>query len=242
MSSWRLKVNRGAPRTSVHDYECGRTDRHADRPVSALVTSAVFGIRCFQSVNDNVFTRLSQIGGVGRRRPDWRESAVVVGMKRDGLRERRRSSSSRWRSNTAWRGSEAVVGAWLYLRLQRSSRFSEILSPPMFVSDLRHFLDIPEDAPGPTRKMAEHLGSIVRAATATKTSSAWETALPCRRRPGNRPARVTLSCSGQMCPPLSTGGAGHATTRASSAAGKVRISTCGGPVPSGLTPQRARFE
>lgn len=63
----------------------------------------------------------------------------------------------------------------------------EILSPPMFVSDLRHFLDMPEDSPGPARKMAEHLGSIVKAATATKTGSAWETALPCRRRPGNRP-------------------------------------------------------
>jgi len=35
--------------------------------------------------------------------------------------------------------------------------------------------------------MAEHLGSIVKAATASKTGTAWETALPCRRRPGNRP-------------------------------------------------------
>jgi len=57
----------------------------------------------------------------------------------------------------------------------------------MFVSDLRHFLDMPEDAPGPARKMADHLGSIVKAATATKTGTAWETALPCRHRPGNRP-------------------------------------------------------
>jgi hypothetical protein len=57
----------------------------------------------------------------------------------------------------------------------------------MFVSDLRHFLDMPDDAPGPARKMAEHLGSIVKAATASKTGAAWETALPCRRRPGNRP-------------------------------------------------------
>lgn len=36
--------------------------------------------------------------------------------------------------------------------------------------------------------MAEHLGSIVKAATASKTGAAWETALPCRRRPGNRPS------------------------------------------------------
>lgn len=57
----------------------------------------------------------------------------------------------------------------------------------MFVSDLRHFLDMPDDAPGPARRMAEHLGSIVRAATAAKAGTAWESALPCRRRAGNRP-------------------------------------------------------
>ena len=68
----------------------------------------------------------------------------------------------------------------------------EVLSPFMFVSDLRHFLDMPEDAPGPARKMAEHLGFIVRAATTAKTGAVWETALPCRRRPGNRP------CPGHM--------------------------------------------
>jgi hypothetical protein len=34
----------------------------------------------------------------------------------------------------------------------------------MFVSDLRHFLDLPEVVPGPTRKTAEQLGNIVRAA------------------------------------------------------------------------------
>ncbi|MGH9171806.1 MAG: hypothetical protein ACRD0Z_13200 [Acidimicrobiales bacterium] len=56
----------------------------------------------------------------------------------------------------------------------------------MFVSDLRHFLDMADDAPAPARKMAEHLGSIVRSATAGKAGVAWETALPCRRRPGKR--------------------------------------------------------
>lgn len=58
---------------------------------------------------------------------------------------------------------------------------------PMFVPDLRHYLDMSEDAPGPARKMAEDLGSTVKAATAAKTVSTWETALPCRRRAGNRP-------------------------------------------------------
>jgi hypothetical protein len=59
----------------------------------------------------------------------------------------------------------------------------------MFVSDLRHFLDMPDDAPGPARKMAEHLGFVVRAATAGEAGASWVTALTCRRRPGNRPCR-----------------------------------------------------
>lgn len=56
----------------------------------------------------------------------------------------------------------------------------------MFVSDLRHFLDLPVDAPGPARRMAEHLSLIVRAATAGDGGVAWLSALPCRRRPGRR--------------------------------------------------------
>jgi hypothetical protein len=57
----------------------------------------------------------------------------------------------------------------------------------MFVSDLRHFLDIPDEAPGPARKMAEHLGFVVRAATAGEAGAPWVSALTCRRRPANRP-------------------------------------------------------
>lgn len=57
----------------------------------------------------------------------------------------------------------------------------------MFVSDLRHFLDLPDDAPGPARNMAEQLGNVVRAATAAEAGTAWVSALPCRRRPGRRP-------------------------------------------------------
>ncbi len=37
----------------------------------------------------------------------------------------------------------------------------------VFVSDLRHFLNVPDDAPGPARTLAEQLGFVVRAATAT---------------------------------------------------------------------------
>lgn len=57
----------------------------------------------------------------------------------------------------------------------------------MFVSDLQHFLDMPEDAPVPARRMAEHLTLLVRAATAGEGGQAWVSALPCRRRPGRRP-------------------------------------------------------
>lgn len=62
----------------------------------------------------------------------------------------------------------------------------------MFVSDLRHFLDMPDDAPGPARKMAEQLGNIARAATAAEAGAAWVSALPCRRRPERRP------CTGRI--------------------------------------------
>jgi hypothetical protein len=42
----------------------------------------------------------------------------------------------------------------------------------VFVSDLRHFLDMPEDVPVPARRMAEHLTLIVRAATAGQGGAA----------------------------------------------------------------------
>ena len=77
----------------------------------------------------------------------------------------------------------------------------------MFVSDLHHFLDMPDDAPGPARKMAEQLGNVVRAATAAEAGTAWVSALPCRRRPARRacpghivvfwpdlPARIEWRC------------------------------------------------
>ena len=57
----------------------------------------------------------------------------------------------------------------------------------MLVADLTHFLDLPEAAPGPARRLAEQLSDIVRAATAGDASTAWISALPCRRRPAHRP-------------------------------------------------------
>jgi hypothetical protein len=62
----------------------------------------------------------------------------------------------------------------------------------MMVTDLHHFLDLPPDTPGPARRLAEHLSNIVRAATAGDVGTAWESALPCRRRPANR------RCPGRM--------------------------------------------
>jgi len=56
----------------------------------------------------------------------------------------------------------------------------------MFVSDLQHYLDMPDDVPGPARRMAEHLTMIVRAATAAGSGSAWTSALTCIRRPNHR--------------------------------------------------------
>jgi hypothetical protein len=65
-------------------------------------------------------------------------------------------------------------------------------SPGVMVTDLQHYLDLPEDTPGPARRLAEHLSNIVRAATAGDAGTAWQTALPCSRRPANR------ACPGRM--------------------------------------------
>jgi hypothetical protein len=62
----------------------------------------------------------------------------------------------------------------------------------MLVTDLHHLLDLPPDTPGPARRLAEHLSNIVRTAAAGDTGTAWESALPCRRRPAHR------ACPGRM--------------------------------------------
>jgi hypothetical protein len=62
----------------------------------------------------------------------------------------------------------------------------------MMVTDLHHFLDLPPGTPGPARRLAGHLSNIVRAATAGDAGIAWESALPCRRRPASR------RCPGRM--------------------------------------------
>lgn len=64
----------------------------------------------------------------------------------------------------------------------------------MYVTDLRHFHDLPADAPSPARNLAHHLGNIVRAASAGDVGTAWVSALPCRRRPGRSrcPGRIVV--------------------------------------------------
>src|SRR5260370_17328972 len=62
----------------------------------------------------------------------------------------------------------------------------------MLITNLHNFLDVPPDTPGPARRLAEHLSNIVRAATAGDSGTAWESALPCRRRPANH------RCPGRM--------------------------------------------
>jgi hypothetical protein len=57
----------------------------------------------------------------------------------------------------------------------------------MLVTDLTHFLNLAEEAPGPARRLSTFLCSIVRAASAGDADVAWTSALPCRRRPARRP-------------------------------------------------------
>lgn len=57
----------------------------------------------------------------------------------------------------------------------------------MLVSDLRHFEDLPDDAPGPAKRLGAQPAAIVRAASARPIGSGARSAVACRRRPGRRP-------------------------------------------------------
>ena len=57
----------------------------------------------------------------------------------------------------------------------------------VFVSDLRHFLDIPDEAPAPAKRLAVLLAGIVRAASVHPVGSGGTSAVGCTRRPGRRP-------------------------------------------------------
>lgn len=75
-----------------------------------------------------------------------------------------------------------------------------------WVTDLGHFLDdtgsIPEDLPGPARKIAEHTAAIVEAATSRAAGDWWEAAaLACRRRPGRRACARVIRVRRSEVPP-----------------------------------------
>jgi len=72
----------------------------------------------------------------------------------------------------------------------------------VLVSDLRHFLDLPDDTPAPARRLAEQLHDIVRSATARAPGAGWASALPCLRRPGNRrcPGRILVRRTRPLVP------------------------------------------
>ena len=87
---------------------------------------------------------------------------------------------------------EAAPDSEVLSRLDEDPAVVRISVDGVFVSDLRHFLERPGDAPGPAVRMARRLSSLVRVATAGPTTAAWVSALPCSRRPGRRP------CPGRM--------------------------------------------
>ena len=72
----------------------------------------------------------------------------------------------------------------------------------MLVADLTHYLGMPDDAPGPARRLADQLGRIVQAATAGPLGQEWPSAVPCTRRPGNRacPGALLLARPGHDDP------------------------------------------
>jgi ribosomal protein L37AE/L43A len=57
----------------------------------------------------------------------------------------------------------------------------------VFVADLRHYLDVPDDlVDGPAGRLGRQLGLIVQAATARHGDGRWVSALSCPRRPNRQ--------------------------------------------------------
>jgi hypothetical protein len=88
------------------------------------------------------------------------------------------------------RAAEAADGRCARTPWRGAGKFGDVL-----VSDLHHFLDMPRDASGPARRLAQHLGDIVRAGTVGEVGDPWVSALPCRRLPAHRrcPGRMTIA-------------------------------------------------
>jgi ribosomal protein L37AE/L43A len=63
----------------------------------------------------------------------------------------------------------------------------------VFVSDLRHYLDIADDlVDSPATRLGRQLGLIVQAATSRDTGERWVTALACPRRPNRQRCTGTV--------------------------------------------------
>ena len=62
---------------------------------------------------------------------------------------------------------------------------------PYYVTDARHFLDekglVPDDIPGPAKRLFLFLGQIVEEASSKPAAEDIETNLKCRRRPSRKP-------------------------------------------------------
>lgn len=54
------------------------------------------------------------------------------------------------------------------------------------VTDLRHYLDMLDDAPAPARRLGTHFAAIVRAASARPAGSGWRSVVGCTLRHGHR--------------------------------------------------------
>ena len=67
-----------------------------------------------------------------------------------------------------------------------------------WVTDLRHFIDenggFPPGIPGPARKLAEYLASIVQVASAPVVPGEERVSIQCRRRPGRRRCPGVIRC------------------------------------------------
>ena len=88
-----------------------------------------------------------------------------------------------------------IVGRATGERYARTPWLGPVQFGDVLVADLHHFLDMPHDASGPARRLAQHLVDIVRAGTAGDVGDPWVSALPCRRRPAHRrcPGRMTIA-------------------------------------------------
>src|SRR3954454_7999752 len=68
-----------------------------------------------------------------------------------------------------------------------SSKWLRPYRSNVLVCDLRHSVDMPDDAPTPAKRLGLHLAAIVRAASARPAGTAARSAIGCTGRPGRRP-------------------------------------------------------